>query len=120
MSILEEIKCSGGNTVSIICDNNRVNQGFFKQFDCIEHEPWGTKDNVFLLFDFVHLLKSIRNNWITAKTKELSFLDEIVVAKWSDIEMLHDLEIEQLVKLSKLTDVAVIRSQLNVKKCLPA
>ena len=36
-------------------------------------EAWCTKDNIFLLFDYVHLLKSIRNNWITEKTQELEF-----------------------------------------------
>lgn len=33
-------------------------------------EPWRTRDNMFLLFDFVHLLKNIRNNWITEATPE--------------------------------------------------
>ena len=35
--------------------------------------PWRTKDNIFLLFDFVHLFKGIRNNWITEKMQELEF-----------------------------------------------
>ena len=105
--------------MSIICDNNRVNQSLSKQFDCFEHEPWRTKDNIFLLFDFVHLLKSIRNNWITEETQELRFLDEnneIMVAKWSDIKMLYDIEKEQLVKLSKLTDVAVTPKPIERQK----
>ena len=36
-------------------------------------EAWCTKDNIFLLFNYVHLLKSIRINWITEKTQELEF-----------------------------------------------
>ena len=29
--------------------------------------------DMFLLFDYVHLFKCIRNNWITEKTQELEF-----------------------------------------------
>ena len=56
------IQNAGGNLVAIICDNNRVNQAFFKRFSC--SSPWRTVDNIFVLVDFVHILKSIRNNWI--------------------------------------------------------
>ena len=64
---------------------------------------------MFLLFNYVHLLKNIPNNWITEKTQELSFeLNcEQMTAKWSDIHKLHQLEINSLVKMSKLSEVAV-------------
>ena len=35
--------------------------------------PWCTKDDMSLLFDYLHLLKNIRNNWIEEKTQELRF-----------------------------------------------
>ena len=60
--ILEMIQISTGNAVAIITDNNRTNQAFFKMFDTSEMKPWRTRDGLFLLFDYVHLLKSIRNN----------------------------------------------------------
>ena len=106
-AIMQIIKNSGGNLIAILCDNNRVNQAFFKMFDCIK--PWLTKDNIFLLFDFVHLIKSIRNNWITQKTQQLSFQDGDVkkIAKWSDLIQLYNLEKDHTVKLSKLSDVAI-------------
>ena len=68
-----------------------------------------TKDDMFLLFDYVHLLKNIRNNWITEKIQKLSFeLNcEQMNAKWSNIKKLHQLEINNLVKMSKLSQVAV-------------
>ncbi|XP_065644326.1 uncharacterized protein LOC136075356 [Hydra vulgaris] len=69
--ILDAIKNNGGNVVAIVCDGNRVNQKFYNFFE--KKEAWCTKDNIFLLFDYVHLLKSIRNNWITEKTQELEF-----------------------------------------------
>ena len=60
---LEGIKSTGGIPVALICGNNRVNQALFKKFDFVD--PWLTKDNMSLLYDFVHLLKSVRNNRIT-------------------------------------------------------
>ena len=66
------IECVGGSIFCIISDNNRVNQAFFASFDRVK--PWLTKQGIYLLFDFVHIIKSIRNNWITEKTQELEFL----------------------------------------------
>ena len=34
--ILEGISTSGGIPIAIVCDNNRVNQSFFKMFDCVK------------------------------------------------------------------------------------
>ena len=55
--VMECIDNAGGTTLCVICDNNRVNQSFFKKFDTVIDKPWLTKDGKFLLF--VHILKSI-------------------------------------------------------------
>ena len=57
---------------------------------------------------FVHILKCIRNNWITEKTGEIKFdyRGEIHTAKWSHIKKFQKLEDGALVKMSKLTYVA--------------
>ena len=47
------------------------NQAFVDSFERADDTPWLPKDGIYLLFDFVHILKSIRNNWITEKTQEL-------------------------------------------------
>jgi len=57
----------------IIVDRNRTNQNFFKHFNTVVNKPWLTVDGIFLLNDFVHLLKSIRNNWLTEKTGKIAF-----------------------------------------------
>ena len=90
--LLNILKNAGADLVAIICDGNRVNQSFFKKFDCVE--PWRTRDNIFLLFDFVHLIKNIRNNWITEAMQELFYtVDDVKrVAKWSDLKHLYELE----------------------------
>ena len=69
--LLENLKGAGAKVIAIVCDGNRVNQAFFKKFDTIF--PWLTKDNLFLLFDYVHIFENIRNNWITEATQELEF-----------------------------------------------
>jgi len=114
--ILKLISQAGGIVKAIICDNNRVNQSFFKMFN--GNVPWQSKDNVFLLFDFVHLIKSVRNNWITEKTKKLIFYEdnEPKVASWSHLENLLRYEKQNIVKMSNLTDVAVYPSPVERQK----
>ncbi|XP_066923516.1 uncharacterized protein [Clytia hemisphaerica] len=107
------LRGAGADIKSIIVDGNRTNQNFFKQFDTVTDKPWLTTDGIFLLFDFVHLIKSIRNNWLTEKTGQLTFKedDDTFVVKWSDLIRLH--EVENMSNfcgvrgLSKLTEVAV-------------
>ena len=100
--VINSINEAGGNIISIIYDDNRVNQKFFETFDCVQNKPWLTKNGIYLLFDFVHLLKSIRNNWIAEKTKELAFPDngEMKTAKWEDIVTLYKAEESNIVKMS--------------------
>ena len=114
--IISSIKDAGGSIISIISDNNRVNQAFFKRFDL--EKPWLTKGGIFLLFDFVHIVKSIRNNWITERTKELKFPDGDLVqtARWSDIIKLYKSEEGNLVKPSKLTEVSVFPKPVERQK----
>ena len=69
-------------------------------------KPWKTVNNVYLLFDHVHLMKSIRNNWISEKLQELSYGNG-QTAKWEHIKTLYEKEKNAVVKLSKLTKTAV-------------
>ena len=72
-------------------------------------KSWCTKDEMFLLFNYVHLLKNIPNNWIIEKTQKLSFeLNcEQMTEKWSGMKELHHVEINNLVKMSELSELAV-------------
>ena len=105
----EAISTAGGNVKVIVCDGNRVNQAFFKKFDTIPDKPWVTRTGQYLLFDFVHLLKNIRNLWLTEKTGELKFTvdGKVKIAKWCHLKELYYFESKDLVKMSLLTDVAV-------------
>ena len=47
--------------------------------DCLTtvgpQQPCLTKDDMYLLYDFVHLLKNIRNNWLMENMGELAFYE---------------------------------------------
>ncbi|XP_065650888.1 uncharacterized protein LOC136079096 [Hydra vulgaris] len=120
--VINSIKSSNGKVISVICDGNQTNQAFFNLFERVEEKPWLTKCGIFLLFDYVHLLKSIRNNWITKKTQELHFeKNQDMTAKWSDLKCLFDFEKDQLIKLSRLNFVAIhpkLIERQNVSHCL--
>ena len=78
--LIASIISSSGSVVALICDDNRTNQAFFKRFTTVDNKPWRTMDNLFLQFDYVHLVKSIRNNWLTETTGELVFEDNGVLS----------------------------------------
>ena len=122
--ILNEIHQAGAVVVAIVCDGNQVNKNFSKKFETVPGKPWLTNNNIVLLFDFVHLLKCIRNNWITEKCGEIIFKDEDEkqqIARWSDLKTLFQTEEKSLLKLSELDFVAVFPKPIerqNVKTCL--
>ena len=117
--IIVAISKSGGKTVAVITDDNKVNQKFMKLFPTQPDTPWVTcespdiPDCIFLLFDFVHIFKTIRNNWYTEKCQEICYqfpgMENSAIAKWKDLLRLFHLdEKNPVVKYAhKLTAVAV-------------
>ena len=47
-----------GQLKAIICGGNRRNQSFFKKLQIVENKSWLSDDETYLLFDYVHLLKT--------------------------------------------------------------
>ena len=94
--IIDQLEQCGAKIVAVICDGNQVNKSFFKRFETVAGKPWLTKEkNMFLLFDYVHLLKCIRNNWLTEKCGTIAFKDENgdqQMARWSDLKSLFRVE----------------------------
>ena len=108
---VEAIDNAGGKVKAIISDSNRVNQSFFKNYETVPDKPWLTKDGKYLLFDNTHLLKCIRNLWLTEKTRQLQYDDNgiIRIAKWDHLTTLYNLEKEAgaIVKMSNLDEIAI-------------
>ena len=111
----------GAKGIAIINDTNRLNQSFFKLFRPLTPDtPWmvesasDTSRPMFLLYDPVHLLKNIRNNWLTETTKTITFPTPQgnALAKWSYLEELHKAENQMMMKLSNLTPTSVFPSKI--------
>ena len=92
-------------------------------------KPWLTTDGIFLLFDHVHTLKNIRNNWLTEESGELRFEREgkEMTATWDNLIELYEEEQKCRLNesgtrgLSLLDDVAVRPKPIerqNVSTCL--
>ena len=69
----------------------------------------------FLVFDYVHIFKNIRENWITEPNKELNFTKDgkIYIAKWKDIEALYFEDRKHQIRLTKITYTAVYPKPLQ-------
>ena len=120
---LESIARAGGKVKAIVCDGNRTNQAFFKMLGAHPQRPWETESGLLLLYDYVHLLKNIRNNWLTEATGELTFYHESTArtAKWGHLVQLFKLEADSLVKMSDLDEVSVLPKPIErqrVSTCL--
>ena len=65
--------------------------------------------SLFLIFDFVHIFKNIRNNWFTKKHAELKFTYEgkEYLANWKDIEDLYLEDQKTPLRMTKLTRISV-------------
>lgn len=67
------VEVAGGNVIGSITDNHKINQQYCRLFDrptdskcpATAIHPLDDTRKWYLLFDTVHLLKCIRNNWIS-------------------------------------------------------
>ena len=112
----QAVKNAGGEPVSFICDNCATNQGVYSKLGGpgkVYLETLG--QFVFLVFDYVHIFKNIRNNWITVMNKTLSFEKDGVsyFAAWSDIIALYDEDRHSTIRMTKLTHTSVYPKPLQ-------
>ena len=117
----ESISAAGGDVTCIISDANRTNQSFVKSYSTVPGKPWLTLDNTYLIFDFVHLFKNIRNNWLTEKTRELRFTWDGVtrVAKWAHLKEVYQLELHGGPKISCLKEISIAPKPVERQKVQP-
>ena len=73
------------------------------------------KKFLYLLYDYVHLLKSVRNNWLTEENGELEYEwnGEKQIAKWNILRHLYLVESPSLIKLSKLNERSVFPTPIE-------
>ena len=99
---IESFENATGKLKGIICDGNRTNQSFFKKFETVPGSPWLTTGGIYLLFDYVHMIKNIRNLWITERNCELELRDGnvVLIAAWKHLRDLYKSESGSLLKMS--------------------
>ena len=127
---------AGYFVICLVSDNNRVNRNMFETMcggelqPCIKH-PCDSERKLFLLFDTVHILKSVRNNWLGQNGDEkvllfpsfpLSDGGTKMQASFAHLREVHSSEQENIVKLAPhLTFKSLYPSNLerqNVKLAL--
>ena len=96
---------SGADVIGSITDNHRINQQFCKLFNTIQ--PWKAVHPIdsskvwYLLYDTVHIMKCIRNNWLSEKTQQILYNGR--TAKFEDVRALYLTERDNILKTTRLT-----------------
>ena len=112
------VRKKGGYIISFICDNCPLNQQTYIQLGGpgrVYLQPDGLQ--VFIVYDFIHIFKNIRNNWITEKLKELSFTvnNKDYVACWDDVIKLYHEDKKIQFDLPNYLTVLFIQNHYSVK-----
>ena len=107
---------SGSSVNSLICDNCPTNQGVYTKLGGtgrIHLDHLGIF--LFLVYDYVHIFKNIRNNWITVTDKTLSFVkdEKTLIASWADVQALYEEDRHTTLRLTKLTHTSVYPKPLQ-------
>ena len=131
-SCILDIESCGLRVQIISTDNYPLNVSIFKlfsparKFETRVPYPSDNARVLFLTFDFVHILKSIRNNWLNQKNADKTFhfpnldnfeLDhckysvQLCSATFADVRMLYNSERESLSKVAPLP---------TIKACFPS
>ena len=120
-----------GLKVQVICtDNYPLNVNFFKLFSSDKKtltptaiHPINPERKIFLIFDFVHIVKSIRNNWINLKDYEhtFSFPNTLIFPNCEDSQHLHIAKFQDIRLLYKNEQSLIIKQahRLTAKACWP-
>ena len=85
------IEGASGKLKVLISDGNRINHSLFNKMETVHQKAWLLSDGIYFLYDNVHLIKSIRNLWLTEKIGELLFRheDKEFVASWQHLRDLQ-------------------------------
>ena len=119
LKILSEL---GFKIISIISDNNKLNG---KMFQLLSHDnklhseiQHVHSQSLFFLFDTVHLLKSIRNNWLNVKRPYQTF----IVPEFDDNSAIHNVPFQQIKDLyiSERDKLIKLAPNLSQKSIFPS
>lgn len=124
-NVINTLEQCGAAVLGLLCDNNRLNQRFFGMFNTpdptkpwIARSPSSCSRPLFLIYDPVHIIKNIRNSWLTEKSQTIKFTHNgnPMAACWSDLRLLFDFESKHLLKMSSLTKPAIQPNNIEKQK----
>ena len=115
---VESLEKIGFKVISVITDNNSINRKAMSSFasppqlSIVYPHPCDSTRPLFYILDSVHILKCIRNNWLSQKSEDKCFKfpsfqygnistsqnSDGVLASFSSLKELHHVETESLVK----------------------
>ena len=109
-SLVREV---GGEVIAFISDNHRTNRTCYELMSSN-----AVYKDVILLHDPVHVMKSIRNNWISEKNQTISILfDDVYKAgKWHDIVHVYNQEKDLTIRMTRLTTRSLYPTAIERQK----
>jgi hypothetical protein len=121
--LVKMVHSHGGDVAGLIGDNHPTNRRCFSNLAATEDRPWIgggiiPEKNFTMLTDFVHLFKSIRNNWQTEKSQTISLLfgGQVIVAKWAHLVRIYDKEKNDILRRTPLTHASCFPSNMDKQK----
>ena len=114
------VEGAGGIVLGTITDNHKINQQYctlfpgFNQLTGQAEHPLDSARVWYLLYDTVHLLKCIRNNWISEKTKQMALVEN-KTAFFQDIVRIYEAEKGNILKTTTLTRASVYPTKLQLQ-----
>lgn len=107
LQVINFVQACGFEILTIISDNNKVNLFVMLCRGKLKFPNPVHKDkDIFILFDAVHLFKSIRNNWMNQKATNQTFFipsfdnhQEQKIASIQHLKKMYNLENDEYVKL---------------------
>lgn len=133
--VIKILTDTGYQIVTVISDNNSVNRNCFEQLcgGSIKSSipnPFNSNWKIFILFDTVHILKCIRNNWLNQKDTNQSFIiplhfnnpNDFVHASISHLKEIYYNEEDSIAKMAPALNPKVLfpssLERQNVNLCL--
>jgi hypothetical protein len=111
-TVLKEVEGIGFQIISIISDNNAINRKAFELFSpskilcpSVTH-PLDENRSLFFIFDTVHIMKCVRNNWLSKqgalKYPDIDDFAKIQESRFENLQTLYKMEETSLIKFGHL------------------
>lgn len=116
--LIIELEAIGFRVVVLITDGNAINKRLFTLFSpdkklriCVPNPADSTRP-LFFMFDSVHILKSIRNNWLNCSNPPLEFTYPV----WEDNNRFQSANFGHLRKIGEMESSSILKVARTLTK----